>query len=154
MPEVTTTLREVKVFTGTSAKGPWVKTVFVDDGGTEYATFKGEVASVVQGFLNTPAKIEYDEKQNGQYTNRTLLAITPGNGAAPTPVAATPTAVTPTQTSESNDERQLRIMRQSGFKCAILAFQAAGIDPIQSFDEVCEFTDNAVDYFMNGRGGE
>ncbi len=141
MPEVTTTLTQVKSFSGVSAKGHWTKTVFTDANGTEFATFKGDVASVAQGFLNVPATISYTEEQKGQYTNLTLLAI-----------VAHPEAATPTTTALSQEAREFRIMRQSGLDRALTAFGIAGQDPIQSLEELYQLSDQFIDYFVNGTG--
>ncbi len=149
MPEVTTTLTQVKPFSGVSAKGPWTKTVFTDQNGTEFATFKGDVASVAQGFINVPATISYMEEQKGQYTNRTLLAIVAAsNGSVPHAEVATPQAA-----ATSQEVRELRIMRQSGLDRALTAFAIAGQDPIQSLEELYQLSDQFIDYFVNG-GGE
>lgn len=154
MQQVTTTLRQVATFNGTSARGPWLKTVFTDDQGLEFATFKGEIASQASQLLNVPVVVSYTEKQNGQYTNRTLEAIQAVGGAAPAPAAQPApgivTQYTPSAASAPESDRQLRIMRQSALERAIMSFVADGEPILTNLPGLYTLAEEFIDFFENG----
>lgn len=155
MQQVTTTLRQVATFSGTSARGPWLKTVFTDEQGVEYATFKGEVASVANQLLNVPVVVSFTEKQNGQYTNRTLEAVTPTAGAtpSPSPAQAAAPAYTPSPAVTTEPDRQLRIMRQSALERAIMSFVADGEPILTNLTGLYQLAGEFIDFFENGYQG-
>jgi hypothetical protein len=149
----TTIVRAFEPKAGKSAKGDWVRCDFEFEGGLKASTFNGGVASAATALVGQPVEIEYEEKQNGEYTNRTLLKVSAvnGNGAAPTASIQDHVEVAQNTAGPSHEEtRQLRIMRQSGLDRALTAFGIAGQDPIESLDEVYQLSDQFIDYFVNG----
>lgn len=144
----TTVLESVQTFSGTNQRGPWVKTVFTAQGGREYSTFKGDVASKANGFLGQPVNVTYSEKQNGQYTNYTLEDVASTNGSAPQQQAPAPA---PEEGAQHSPGKEMKIHRQSALDRAITCFGIAGIDPLQNLDELYELSDQFIEYFNNGR---
>lgn len=49
--------------------------IVVDGSGKDYTTMKREIAELARTWKGGEAMVEYDEKQNGQYTNRYLNKI-------------------------------------------------------------------------------
>jgi hypothetical protein len=153
---VTTTLvRAFEPVSGTSARGDWTRCDFKDEQDRKFSTFKGDVASVATSLIGKPVELEFIAKENGEYTNRTLLKVTPVNGvvAAVTPVDSTDTVHIPVTQNAGvsyDDTRQLRIMRQSALDRALTAYGIAQLDPIESIDEVYKLSDEFIDYFVNG----
>jgi hypothetical protein len=144
----TTLVRAFDPVDGTSAKGPWTRCDFKDENDLKFSTFKGDVASVATSLIGQPVEVEFESKQNGEYTNRTLLKVSAVEVAAGS--ASTPTEVTPS-TNTYEDDRQLRIMRQSALDRALTAYGIAQLDPIESIDEVYKLSDEFIHYFVNGR---
>lgn len=100
--------------------GQYTMHEFVDVNGLEFATSKTPIANQIYAALNSPIGIEYDEKQNGQYTNRYITNVlgagAPAAGAAPTSAPAAPAqAAAPAAKPKliSDDEKQVLIMFQS-----------------------------------------
>ena len=160
MPTKITTLRKIGAFDGTNKEGkPYVRSVFVDDDGIEWTTFKGQLASQADALVGQTVELEGVETQRGEYVNRNLVSVKAHtNGNAPTvatPDVATLSAdSTPNNSPSYEETRQLRIMRQSALDRALTAFGIAGQDPIQSIDEVYDLADEFIDYFVNGASEE
>lgn len=156
---ITTLTRAFDPQSGVGANGqPWTRSDFEAANGMKFSTFKGDIASVAAALLNQTAEIEYTEKQNGQYTNRTLLGITPRPefGGAQVTHSAPATALhsppsTHTASSSISPDRELRIMRQSALDRALTAFGIEGLNPIQDSDALFQLADEFIDYFNNGR---
>jgi hypothetical protein len=151
---VTTTLvRAFDPVSGESAKGPWTRCDFKDEQDRKFSTFKGDVASVATSLIGKPVELEFIAKENGEYTNRTLLKVSAVNGATPAP--STPTVVIPATEAVhtvgvTEPERQLRIMRQSALDRALTAYGIAQQDPLLELDAVYKLSDEFIDYFVNG----
>ena len=99
---------------------------FVDANGLEFSTTKTPIANELYSKLNQPVGLEYEEKPNGNWTNRYIskvLAQLPMAGSSPAgPAAPTIAPTTPTTTSQApaaqqpmitQDETQILIMFQS-----------------------------------------
>lgn len=158
MPKIVTTIaRAFDPASGTGPSGkPWTRTDFELGTGVKVQTFKGEVASVARALVGQPVEVEYEETQNGQYTNRTLLSVSAiANGDHATPATANPSPdssnnhTLSTQTV-AEPERQLRIMRQSALDRALTAFGIAGQDPIEHQSELFDLARVYVDFFTTG----
>lgn len=59
---------EVKTGFGKNGK-PWTLYRVVSEDGTKYSTFDEKYL----GMVNSEVEIEYEEKQNGKFTNRTII---------------------------------------------------------------------------------
>lgn len=128
--------------------GQRVKHTFVTGDGTRYETWKAPVANVLVATMGQQVQVSGQVKSDGRYTN---LDITEANLDIIEANPANLAAYTPSPAVETNEERQLRIMRQSGLERAILSFGAAGISPLENLDELLELSDQFVDYFVGGR---
>lgn len=148
MPFTTTTLVSHEQKSGSNAKGPWTVNKFKAQDGRQYDTFDKDLAARALERLNVPSVLEYEEVQKGQYTNYTLTGVAPADSDA----AAAPSAPqTAAPAAGGEDDRQLRIMRQSALERAILTFNTAGQDPLTHQAELLELADQYIDYFVNGR---
>lgn len=144
-----TTLTKVGAFPGNGTYGPYVRSVFKDADGVEWTTFKGPVASQAEALVGQTVELEGNEEINGQYTNRTLLKVSAvANGNAPVQPQGQTTATHDAGSYEQ--DRQLRIMRQSALDRALTAFGIIGQDPIAALEELFELSDQFIDYFVNG----
>lgn len=156
--KVSTILTGIETFEGTSARGPWTKTVFKAADGSEYQTFEGAVASKASSLLNQPVEVTFTPKQRGQYTNLQLddVAIVVGaaNGAPGTPPPAHPPVATAAAPQPSADSRQYQIMRQSALERAIMSFAADGVEILGSLPELYELADQFVVYFTTHKDYE
>lgn len=101
---------------------------FTDANGLEFSTTKTPIANQLYSLLNTPVGLEYEEKVNGNFTNRHIQKVL-GGAAVPEAVAAAPAAPTAAPTAPtsgpttqapaakpqlfSQDEKQVLIMFQS-----------------------------------------
>ena len=165
---------ETVIFTGHTGAfdietryGQKTKNVFTDSQGREFQVWKTDVAAQIQATMGQSVTVQFDAKQNGQYTNYDVKAVTggvvtapaPTNGPVPVQHTTTPNALQPvpaqffppTQATESQDDRQLRIMRQNAIGNAVLAFGAAGIDPVVNNQELLEFAQEVLlDFYING----
>lgn len=147
--KVTTKL--LKVFDPQGGIGPsgkaWSRTDMKFEGDLKVSTFNGGLASVAKSLEGQAVVVEYDEEQNGQYVNRSLRSIEAVNGAAAPAVATGNTATTH---SSGPDQRQTYIHRQSSLKVATDIFVAAGINPLESLEELLQLSDALVGYVEGG----
>lgn len=146
MSSVTTTVLERHYAPEKGRSGKYGPNKFQAADGRKYETFDADVAGQAAGLLNLPVEITFDERHNGQYTNYDLLGIRATNGASPS--VSEPERGTP---AGGDEERQMRIMRQSALERAILTFNTAGADPLEGQDALLELADQYIDYFVNGR---
>ena len=140
--------------------GQKTKNVFTDSQGREFQVWKTDVAAQIQATMGQSVTVQFEAKQNGQYTNYDVKAVTGGvvtapaaapQQTAPAPNGAAPPQQTAPQSTESQDDRQLRIMRQNAIGNAVLAFGAAGIDPVVNNQELLEFAQEVLlDFYING----
>jgi len=127
--QLTTTLTKAfEPASGNGANGPWTRSDFESAEGLKLSTFKGEIASVARALLNQPVEVEYSEKQNGEYVNRTLLSVKPAEGSTPVPQSAPQPAYTPSPKGEFRTPAQ--IIRTSALESAVQSFYAAQADPV------------------------
>lgn len=141
MAEQVVTITGVFTQQGNNARGPWTRYDVKDAGGNKYQTFDAELGAKAQAVQGQSVTLTFHEEARGQYTNNVLDGIkTSVNGA---------TNAAPSVPSESQDDRQLRIMRQAGLERAILAASAIGIE-LSSVDDLYAISDQFVDYFVNG----
>jgi hypothetical protein len=128
--QLTTTLTKAfEPASGNGSNGPWTRSDFESAEGLKLSTFKGEVASVARALLNQPVEVEYSEKQNGEYVNRTLLSVKPAEGAAgPNPEYNAQAAKAYTPKGEFRTPAQ--IIRTSALESAVQSFYAAQADPV------------------------
>jgi hypothetical protein len=122
---------------GNGANGPWTRSDFQSEGGLKFSTFKGEVASVATALIGQLVEIEYDEKQNGEYTNRTLKAV---KVAAEGATANEPKQQQPASSGGSKGEFRTpaQIIRTSALVSAVQSFEAAQLDPVAQLADVLE----------------
>lgn len=132
--------------------GTKTKNTFVTDDGDRYESWNTGIAAKVAATLDTPVNIVFERKQSGQYTNleiKDVLGGTVVGTATPAPTQTTVQVNAPV-TTESQDERQTRIMRQSGLKAAIQAFGVAELDPVQNTDALYQLAEEFVDFYLHG----
>ena len=159
---------ETVIFTGHTGAfdietryGQKTKNVFTDSQGREFQVWKTDVAAQIQATMGQAVTVQFEAKQNGQYTNYDVKAVTGGvvtapvaalsNGQVPVQTAQPTGIAPPPQATESQDDRQLRIMRQNAIGNAVLAFGAAGIDPVVNSAELLEFAQEVLlDFYFNG----
>lgn len=148
------TLSAPEIKSGTGAKGPWTLSIFRASDGREYTTLDGALASKASALVGQPVRLSYTLRQNGKYTNYNLADVQPVEGVEGHVVQdKTPTG--PLSGINHEDERQLRIMRQSALERALRAFeiavsQGAPLDPVANTSELYELADEFIDYFTNG----
>lgn len=169
MYQETVTLNSHRVaWSGTNKFGkPSSLNVFTATDGREFQTFNATIAAQLLATLNTPVTVKFDQKPNGEFINNDVTEIVGGAvaGGAPAPQAAAPApqaapAATPGPAPApppavplAQQEKQLLIMRQKAFGDSIIAFGAAGIDPVVNNAELREFAETvALDYYINGLG--
>jgi hypothetical protein len=136
MAKTVTTLTEVRIKSGSSARGPWTMSIFKAADGREYTTFKGDLASKANALLNQTVELEFSESQNGQYTNYDLedVAATAGPTVADAVRVQAPPVV---NGSAKNDQYRTKeqIMRTDALNAALTLFGIIGLDPLSSADE-------------------
>jgi hypothetical protein len=154
VPQTQTVLTSHQSKSGSNAKGGWTMHIFKTADGTSYQTFDTALGNKAYGLLNQPVSLIFESETRGDYTNNVLKSIDGAAGAAPAAPAATAaaTAVAPIQTGETDDQKQVRIMRQSALERAILAGTEGYIE-IKSVDDLYALSDQFLDYFKNGRQG-
>jgi hypothetical protein len=74
MPETEVRIAEVKAL---KTKSGNTRFVLVDDQGTEYTTFREQIASKLPGLEGRRARITYHEQERGGFTNVYLDAVEP-----------------------------------------------------------------------------
>ena len=74
MPEAEVRIAEVKAL---KTKSGNTRFVLVDDGGTEYSTFREQIAAKLPGLEGRRARITYHEQERGGFTNVYLDAVEP-----------------------------------------------------------------------------
>ncbi len=79
MPEADVRVRDVKAF---KTKSGNTRFVLVDDQGTEYSTFREQIAAKLQGLEGRRARIKYHEQARDGFTNVYLDAVEPLDDAA------------------------------------------------------------------------
>lgn len=146
------TLSAPEIKSGTGAKGPWTLSIFKASDGREYTTLDGALASKASALVGQPVRLSYTLRQNGKYTNYNLADVQPVEGVEGHVVQSVSAAQNGTSPDE---ERQLRIMRQSALERALRAFeiavsQGAPLDPVANTSELYELADEFIDYFTNG----
>lgn len=151
-----------KAISGQGAKGPWSKSIFTDQQGREFGVWTNNaegaaIASQLLPLLNQSVTVEFETSQRGKFTNYDIKSVTPANGSAPAAAApqAAPAPVVqqapPPQGYESDDDRQLRIMRQSALERAIMSFGSDQVEILTNLDALFELSDQYVVYFTQGR---
>jgi len=157
--------QDTVIFTGHSAFqvdtrfGQKTKNVFTDTQSREFQVWKADIAAQLLASMGQQVTVQFEAKQNGQYTNYDVKGIIGGVVGAPAVTAATPAPSAPAQAApppqaqvgETQDQKQLRIMRQNAIGNAVLAFGAAGIDPVENSAELLEFAQEVLlDFYING----
>lgn len=137
--------QESKTGTGKTGK-PWTLRVFQAANGNSYQTFEASIANKAYELLGEPATIEFEEQERNGYVNYVLLGVEPAAGAVESRTQPE-NRVSPDVVHE--DDRQIRIMRQSALDRAISA-TAAGIAEASSEDDLYRIADRFIDYFVNG----
>ena len=74
MPEAEVRIQEVKAL---KTKSGNTRFVLVDDQGTEYSTFREQIAAKLPGLEGRRARIKYHEQERGGFTNVYLDAVDP-----------------------------------------------------------------------------
>jgi len=159
--------QDTVIFTGHSAFqvdtrfGQKTKNVFTDTQSREFQVWKADIAAQLLASMGQQVTVQFEAKQNGQYTNYDVKGIL-GVAASVVPAVPAPGQAAPTlqsagapppqaQVGETQDQKQLRIMRQNAIGNAVLAFGAAGIDPVENSAELLEFAQEVLlDFYING----
>lgn len=139
------------------------KSVFTDTQGREFQVWKTDIAAQLAATMGQSVTVQFEAKPYSDgsgrmnYDVKALLGVPTGVAAAPQAVAPTTAPTTapvaaPAPPQQNNDaERQLRIMRQKAAGDAIIAFGAAGIDPVVNSAELLEFAQEVLlDFYLNG----
>lgn len=147
-------LTEHKVpWTGTNKFGkPSSLNVFTDTQGKEFSTFDPSIAAQLLTTMGQTVTISFETKPRGDRIDYNIksVGVAPVANAVPQ-VAPAQVAPAPSAPPQDNEERQLRIMRQSATERAILAFGAAGLDPVENWREMLEYADSVLlPYFTGG----
>jgi len=132
--------------------GTKTKNTFVTDDGERFESWNAGIAAKVAAGIDQPLNILFERKTQGQYTNLEIKEVLGGSvvgAATPLQPTTTPVAVT-TQTSETQDERQTRIMRQSALKIAVQAFTAENLEPVSNTEAVFQLAEEYVEFFLHG----
>ena len=129
---------------GNNSRGPWTRHDFKDAGGSKYQTFDAALGEKAAGLLNQPVEIEYEVEARGQYENNVLKSVKAAGGSP-----ANPASVPSISQNVPSDERELRIMRQSGLDRAINTVNA-GITTVSTLEELFVISDEYIRYFQNG----
>lgn len=95
-----------KAYEGTTSGGK-VKTDYTVNG-QRFTAWAAKQANIGDNVT-----IEYTEKQNGQYTNRTVKSLSVAGGAAPAPQTASAAPTAAPRATVSNDARQAMIVDQN-----------------------------------------
>jgi hypothetical protein len=127
----------------TDVQGRQVKsgTIFdVTINGQTVATFKAPIAEKANALKGQTAKATVDVKQNGQYTNYTLLDIEPSwqidqpeVPQAGIPIASPQNGSQGLTGASQPDERQQQIVKQSSLKTAFGYAGASGLSEEEAF---------------------
>jgi len=129
--------------------------------GDGYNELDADIAAQLLASMGQQVTVQFEAKQNGQYTNYDVKGIL-GVAASVVPAVPAPGQAAPTlqsagapppqaQVGETQDQKQLRIMRQNAIGNAVLAFGAAGIDPVENSAELLEFAQEVLlDFYING----
>lgn len=159
MSQVQTTIISVNEFQTKSGKRAWK---VIDSAGTEYTAWEPHEAQKAAALLQQPVTVEFFEKQNGQYVNRTFkdaapVQNSPGQGITPpAPSEALRTAPVAVQghSGAQGGDRDAQIIRQSSYKAAVelcVPLVAAGTPFPQVMEELRAVTDELVAYGLTGK---
>ena len=146
MAKTTTTLTGVTTKNGSSAKGPWVLSIFSAADGGDFTTFDGGLASKASSLIGKSVEVTFEESQNGQFTRRTMQSVELV-GAGEVAVMDTPvnkdngTAYGPLRPQNDQFRTKEQIMRTDATNQALAYFALAGIDPIENPDEFAAWVD-------------
>jgi hypothetical protein len=154
LPTAHVTLKTHESKSGNGKNGPWTLHVFTDEHNQPYKTFEAAIGNLAYGLINQPAIVTYDEKaaKDPKYPPdrniRTVepAPVAPGGSVAP-PTA--PVASIPAPTS--GDDRELRIMRQSGLERAAKVTELGLAPQVNSLDDLFALSDVLITYFQRGR---
>ena len=152
MSEQIVTISKVFEEHGNGQKGPWTRYDVKDAGGNKYQTFNAQLGAQAKEAQGKSVILTYHEEARGQFTNYVIDAIK-AQGSLVEAAQEAVNAPKSAASTETDGDRQLRIMRQSGLERAILtAAQLPDIftRPIESVDELYALADQFVDYFVNG----
>jgi hypothetical protein len=148
--EVTTKISKVFTASGEKNGKPWTRWDVKDDSDTKYVTFKEGDGKKAEAARGKTVKLTFTQNVDGTYVNNTLEDIQVIESevvkAVETAQAAQAETTAPPRSYE--DERQLRIMRQSALQRAIDTAATAGeiTDPIELF----KLADTYLLYFEAG----
>ncbi len=149
MPEKTVLVQHYRDTIDTRS-GPKVKHTFMTDDNRRLTTFKSDVADRASLLLNEPVLVEIRAEHRNGYSNLYLDSVSP--------VAAKVVAAPVDGTAE--DERQVRIMRQSADKVAaqiVAAFIAAGKIDVAGSESISgvltSLAEKRLAYYKSGPDG-
>lgn len=115
-------------------------------GNREYTTFKRDLAEAAKELIGREAEIDFQVKQNGNYTNYYLDSVLP---VRPSQQNGSGQLSLDQGTPSSSEERELRIMRQSALARAIETlpyFEKAE----QSRETLATLAEEYLSYFLSG----
>ena len=135
---------------GTNQRGEWALRIFTSAGGDKFQTFDVSLGDQVISSINSPVEVEYEIEDNGNFKNNVIRSVKAVAAGVSTEVAKA--LVASGQASVytlPSDDRELRIMRQSGLDRAINTV-AAGIAEAKTVNDLFALSDEYIRYFQNG----
>lgn len=143
--EQVVTIRGVFEETGHKNGKDWTRYDIKDAGGNKYQTFDVGLGQKAKDAKGQRVKLTWVEEARGQYTNNVLKSVE----LLDTVVVSANDESVIKHVPESDGDRQLRIMRQSGLERAILAANILELENVD-IETLFQISDQFVDYFVNG----
>lgn len=144
--QTTTTLTLKDTKKGTSARGAWKLSIYTGGDGREYTTLKGDLASKVNANDGALFVVQYEERQNGEYTNYGLLDVEVA------PEGAKPQAAPSTGGKSGKGEFRTpdQIIRTSAAEISTATFAALGLNPVEDAVGFLEYAVLVEAYIREG----
>ena len=153
MAKTQTTLTGVTTKNGSSAKGPWVLSIFSAADGGDFTTFDGGLASKASSLIGKSVEVSFEESQNGQFTRRTLQSVELVGAGEVAVMSELPTPEAFKQNLQKNNDQfrtKEQIMRTDALNAGLTYFGLAGIDPIENSEEFAAWLGTFLGYIEQG----
>lgn len=157
MESITTVLVDHDSKSGNGKKGRWVLNLFEAENGDSFQTFDRAIASEALDLLDQEVEIEYEEEQNGDFTNFVIQSITAvGEGGSKRRTSRKSSSRTNGSRSSSRSNgrssggsdtnKQTVINRSAALARAIESFAVASLDPVEEQAALFELANEYVAY--------
>jgi len=151
------TLTGFETKSGNNDSGGWTLYLFKDAGGNKYQTFEDDLGLAAAGLIGKSVEVEYEVQERDlpakgdrpatTVRNNVLKSVKEVDNGGPGQMQSVNAAQVNSRSYD--DERQLRIMRQSALDRAINTV-AAGIAEVSGFRDLFEIADEFILYFEAG----